>query len=93
MLSVTPTGSVRRSAIVAKLRLGTERGNGVEQSPAMADQGDVEILQVRGCQARQNQAVDRVFAKGRFVLVEPETPQPIFNIHDGEPPANNLILK
>jgi hypothetical protein len=47
----------------------------------MADQTDPEVLQILGSQARQYPLVDLVFAEGRLVLLEPELPQPIRDIH------------
>ena len=51
---------------------GAERGDGVEQPPAMPDQADAEILQILGRQARQYPFVDLVRAERRLVLLEPE---------------------
>jgi hypothetical protein len=50
--------------------LAAERGNRVEQSPAMPDQGDAEILQILGPQARHHPFVDLVRAERRLVLLE-----------------------
>ena len=47
----------------------------------MPDQIDAEILQILGRQARQYRCVDLVRAKHRLVLLEPEFPQPIRDIH------------
>ena len=61
--------------------LSAEPGDGVEQSPAVADQADAEILQVLGRQARQYPLVDLVRVERRLVLLEPEIPQPFCDIH------------
>jgi hypothetical protein len=47
----------------------------------MPDQTDAEILQILGGQAGQYACVDLVRAERRLVLLEPELPQPIRDIH------------
>src|SRR5215472_7710908 len=47
----------------------------------MSDQIDSEVLQVLGRQARQYSCVDLVRAERRLVLLEPQLPQPICDIH------------
>jgi hypothetical protein len=53
--------------------LGAERGNSVEQPPAMPDQRDAEILQILGRQARQYPCVDLVVAEGRHIALKAQT--------------------
>ena len=58
-----------------------ERGDSVEQLTAVADLRDADILQVIGGQLRQHRAIDRVVAKGGFVLLQPQASQPVCDIH------------
>jgi hypothetical protein len=51
----------------------------------MSDQGDAEILQIFGGQARQYAGVDLVRAECRFVLLEPEPSQPLRDFHRPTP--------
>ena len=74
-------GSHRRRRHLRGGQFGAERRDGVEQPPAMPDQVDAEILQVFGRQAPQYPCVDLVRAECRLVLLEPELPQPICDIH------------
>jgi hypothetical protein len=62
-------------------RFDPEQGNSVEQPPAMPDQGDAEILQILGGQARKNPFVDFIRPERRLVLLEPKRPQPFPDIH------------
>jgi len=55
----------------------------IEYLAAVADQGDAEIFQVLGSQARQHRAVDLIFAKGCLVAFESEAAQPGSHIHSG----------
>jgi hypothetical protein len=58
------------------------RGEGDEElTLAMSNQGDPEILQILGCLARQYPFLDLVRPERRLVLLEPELPQPIRDIH------------
>src|SRR5271165_476872 len=47
----------------------------------MADLRDADILQIIARQPRQHRSVDRVVAKGRLVLVQPQATQPGRDIH------------
>jgi hypothetical protein len=47
----------------------------------MPDQGDAEILQILGHQARQYSCVDLVWTKRRLVLLQPRAPQRPRNLH------------
>jgi len=47
----------------------------------MPDQGDAEILQILGRQARQYPCVDLVHAERLLVLLQPETVEPCRNVH------------
>ena len=58
-----------------------ERGDRVEEFSPVADDRDAEILQIFGRQARQEVAVDRVFAERRFVLPETEVLEPGRDVH------------
>ena len=79
------SSAARAVAINGAANLGAERGDGVEQPPATPDQGDAEILQILGRQARQHPFIDLVRAERRLVLLEPERPQPIRDIYRGHP--------
>jgi len=76
-----PLGHRGHSNIGNRRSLGAERGNRIEQSPAVSYQVDAEILQVFGRQASQYPCVDLVRAECRLVLLEPELTQPIPDIH------------
>ena len=45
------------------------------------DQGNAEILQVIGRQARQHLLIDLVLAESLLVSLQPEPPQPAPNVH------------
>jgi hypothetical protein len=47
----------------------------------MPHKADAQVLQVLERQARQNGLVDFVFAKGRFIAIEPEAAQPSSDVH------------
>ena len=53
----------------------------------MPNQGDAEILQILGRQGRQHPRVDLVRAERRLVLLQPELPQPLRDIHRRHPPV------
>ena len=75
----------------SRRRIGAELGDRVEQAPAVPDQSDAEILQILGRQARQYPRVDLVRAERRLVLLEPEPPQPIRDIHRRHAPVTWTI--
>jgi hypothetical protein len=61
--------------------LGSECDDGIEQAPAVPHQGDAEIFQVLGGQAPQYSRVDLVRAERVLVLLQPETVEPLRNVH------------
>ena len=60
---------------------GTKRGDSVEQPPAMPDQGDTEILQILGRQAREHFFVDLVIAERLVVTLKTKAAQPYRYVH------------
>jgi hypothetical protein len=51
-------------------------GDGVEQPPAMPHQGDTEILQILGREAREHLFIDLIIAERLFVTLETQAAQP-----------------
>jgi hypothetical protein len=49
----------------------------------MSNNTNTKVLQVLGCQARQDRVVDFILAEHRLIPFEAEAPQPIPDIHDG----------
>jgi hypothetical protein len=66
-------------------REGAERGNGVEQSAAMANRGDPKLAKVLGRQPAQYFPVNVVVAERGLILLEPEAAQPFAYIHSRSP--------
>src|SRR4051812_44261625 len=58
-----------------------ERGDRLQQGPAVAHQGDTDLAQVLGRQARQDSRVDIVGPEGRLVLLQVKTAQPRREVH------------
>ena len=66
-----------------RARIGTQRGDGVEELAAMPDDADAKILQVFRRQARQDRLVNLVLAERSLILSEAKAPQPDHDVHDG----------
>ena len=49
----------------------------------MSNNTDTKVLQVLGCQARQDSLVDFVLAERLLIPFEAQAPQPTPDIHDG----------
>src|SRR5262249_43523337 len=75
------------SALIAQ---GSDRS---EQFAAMSDESDAEILQILSGQLGQHGSVDRVVAKGLFVLLQPETAEPHPDVHARLPGATTDALQ
>jgi hypothetical protein len=60
---------------------GTERGDGAEQSAAVADRCHAERLQILARQPAQNLLVNVVVAERGQISFEPEAAQPFGHIH------------
>ncbi len=74
-------GNRRRGRSRGRRRLLPERGDRIEEPPAVADQRHPEILQILGGQTGQNARVNLIVAERRGVLPKPESAQPIADIH------------
>ena len=72
-------------------RVGAECGNGVEQPPAMAYQGNAEFFQILGCQACQQFGVNSVIAECWGVLFEPQLAQPIGDLDRHRPCSHQYL--
>ena len=59
--------------------------HGVEQLPAMPDDGHAKVRQVVRRQRRQDFSVDLVVAECSLVAIEPEVPEPTPNVHTSSP--------
>ena len=74
-------------AVAGKLRQrlrrlrDAKRGDRIKQAAAVSDRTDADLFEIIGRQARQHDAVDRVFAESRLVLCETEAIQPRANVH------------
>ena len=62
-------------------RDGTERGDGVEQSAAVADGPDAELPQILARQPAQNLRVNIVVSERGRILFEPDLAQSLGHIH------------
>jgi hypothetical protein len=56
-------------------------GDRVEKLAPMPDNCHAEVFEIVGVQAKQNVSVDRVLAKGGFILAQTEVPEPNPDIH------------
>jgi hypothetical protein len=62
-------------------RRGVQGGDRVEKLAPMPDNCHAEVFEIVGVQAKQNVSVDRVLAKGGFILAQTEVPEPNPDIH------------
>ena len=74
-------GNRRRGRSHGAVAPPVQRGDRIEQPPAVADQRHPEILQILGGQTGQYARVNLIVAERRRVLSKPQIAQPVADIH------------
>ena len=72
-----PTGGLRfRGGVGSPVRRGFEGGDGVQEPAPMADNGDAEVPEVIGREARQELGVNLVGVERLCIALQPQVPEP-----------------
>ena len=82
----------RRADCLRRQVRSRQGGDGIKQLAAVADQSHAEILEVLGCQLRQNCRVDCVISEGLLVTGEAETTQPCRNVQRHPPSSKRAAF-